>query len=51
MSSAAVVISALRVKGNRIYSAVRQGFSLSRMTTNNLISPTKICYNSSFTLP
>ena len=35
----------------RIYSAKRQGFLLSRMTANNLISPMKFCYNMSFTLP
>ena len=29
----------------RIYSAIKWGFSLSRMTTNNQISPTKFCYN------
>ena len=32
-----------------IYLAIRQGFSLSRMTTNNLISHLKFCYNTSFT--
>ena len=34
----------------RIYSAMRRGFSLSRMTTNNEISPMKFCYDTSFTL-
>ena len=33
-----------------IYSAIRWGFSLYRMTTNNLISPMKFCHNMSFTL-
>ena len=28
-----------------MYSALFWGFSLSRMTTNNLISPMKFCYN------
>ena len=36
---------------HRIYSAIRRGFHLSRMTTNNLISSMKFCYNTSFTLP
>ena len=31
--------------------AIRQGFSPSRMTTNNLISPMKFCYNTNCTLP
>ena len=34
-----------------IYSAIRGFYSLSRMTTNNLISPMIFCYNTNFTLP
>ena len=32
-------------------SAYKTGFSLSRMTSNNKISPMKIYYNTSFTIP
>ena len=32
-----------------IYLAIRWGFPLSRMTTNNFISPMKFCYNTTFT--
>ena len=32
-------------------SALRWGFPLSRMTTDNLISPLKFCCNTSFILP
>ena len=35
----------------RIFPAIRQGFRLSRMTSNNLISPMKFCYNTNSTLP
>ena len=35
----------------RIYLAIRQDFCVSRMTTNNLISPMKFCCYTSFTLP
>ena len=35
----------------RIFPAIRQGFSPSRMTSNNLISPMKFCYNTNSTLP
>ena len=28
----------------------KKGFPFSKMTTNNLISPMKFCYNTSFTL-
>ena len=34
-----------------IYSAIRQGFLLSIITINNLISSIKFGYNTSFTLP
>ena len=34
-----------------IYLAIRWGFPLSRVTTNNWISPMKFCLNTSFTLP
>ena len=34
-----------------IYSTIRWGFPLSRMSTNNEISPMKFCYNTSFSLP
>ena len=34
-----------------IYSAIRRGFSLSRMSTNNQISPMQFCCNMSFILP
>ena len=34
-----------------IYLAVRLGFSLSRRTKNNYISPLKFCYTTSFSLP
>ena len=30
--------------------AIRWGFPLSRMTTNNYISPMKFCYNKSFAI-
>ena len=33
-----------------IYLVIRQGFPLSRKTTNNQISPLKFCYNTSFSL-
>ena len=35
----------------RIFPAIRRGFRPSRMTSNNLISPTKFCYNTNSTLP
>ena len=35
----------------RIFSAIRRGFRPSRMTSNNLISPMKFCYNTNSTLP
>ena len=35
----------------RIFPAIRQGFRPSRMTSNNLISPMKFCYNTNSTLP
>ena len=35
----------------RIYSAIRWSFPLSKLTTNNIISPLKFCYSTSFTLP
>ena len=38
-------------KSHCIYLAIRQGFSPSRMTANNEISPIKFCYNTRFTLP
>ena len=38
-------------RGYHIYLAIRWGFPLSTMTTNNWISPMKFCYNTSFTLP
>ena len=39
------------VSNYRIYLAIRRGFCPSRMTSNNLISPMKFCYNNNFTLP
>ena len=36
---------------HHIYSAIRPGFSLSRMTKTKIISPVKFCYNMHFTLP
>ena len=38
-------------KGYRIFPAIRRGFRPSRMTSNNLISPMKFCYNTNSTLP
>ena len=35
----------------RIFPAIRRGFRPSRMTSNNLISPMKFCYNTNSTLP
>ena len=35
----------------RIFLAIRRGFRPSRMTSNNLISPMKFCYNTNSTLP
>ena len=35
----------------RIFPAIRRGFHPSRITSNNLISPMKFCYNTSSTLP
>ena len=35
----------------RIFPAIRRGFRPSRMTSNNLISPMKFCYNTTSTLP
>ena len=35
----------------RIFLAIRRGFRPSRMTSNNLISPLKFCYNTNSTLP
>ena len=35
----------------RIFPAIRRGFCPSRMTSNNLISPMKFCYNTNSTLP
>ena len=35
----------------RIFPAIRRGFRPSRMTSNNLISPMKFCYNTNYTLP
>ena len=35
----------------RIFLAIRRGFRPSRMTSNNLISPIKFCYNTNSTLP
>ena len=35
----------------RIFPAIRQGFRPFRMTSNNLISPMKFCYNTNSTLP
>ena len=35
----------------RTYLAIRQGFPLSRMSTNNQISLMQFCCNTSFTLP
>ena len=34
-----------------IFPAIRRGFRPSRMTSNNLISPMKFCYNTNSTLP
>ena len=34
----------------RIYSAIRRGISLSRMSTNNQISPMQLCCYTGFTL-
>ena len=36
---------------HHIYPAIRRGFCPSRMTSNNLISLMKFCYNTNFTLP
>ena len=45
----------LSVIGNqlyyRIFPAIRRGFRPSRMTSNNLISPMKFCYNTNSNLP
>ena len=35
----------------RIFPAIRRGFRPSRMTSNNLTSPMKFCYNTNSTLP
>ena len=35
----------------RIFPAIRRGFRPSRMTSNNLISPMKFCYNTNSTFP
>ena len=35
----------------RNFPAIRRGFRPSRMTSNNLISPMKFCYNTNSTLP
>ena len=40
-----------RCYGYRILPAIRRGFRPSRMTSNNLISPMKFCYNTNSTLP
>ena len=37
--------------GYRIYPAIRQGFCPSRMTSNNLVSAMKFCYNTNIPLP
>ena len=39
------------INNNHIYSAIRQSIPLTRMTTNNEISPMKFCSNTSFTFP
>ena len=39
------------VIGYHIYSAIRQGLSLCRMTTSNYTSSMNLCYNTILTVP
>ena len=44
-------LNACELSVYRIFPAIRRGFRPSRMTSNNLISPMKFCYNTNSTLP